>query len=246
MDRDTTLEILGLEIGSTIDRTLIREAILAMYASTDAEWVRIESAETDEGLDVLVRISVKPTIEKIRIDVGNRVLRKRIEKWLEIGIGDVVTQAGVDAGRRRIVRHLRDRGYPDPQVDVYLDYQRATNTVVLSVDANLGEPMTLNSIRLTGIDDPEIVAEAVKVLDRLAGERRKQPFDFAKAPLQRVAIIAGDGARHHLIWEFHHIICDGWSAAMVLEASGPGSGRDVCSCCASSRGSPTPRPRSSA
>ena len=160
VDRESTLEILGLEIGSTIDRTLIREAILAMYASTDAEWVKIESAETDEGLDVLVRISVKPTIEKIRIEVGNRIMRKRIEKWLEIGIGDVVTQAGIDAGRRRIVRRLRDRGFPDPQVDVYLDYRRASNTVVLSVFANLGEPMTLNTVRLTGIDDPEIVAMA--------------------------------------------------------------------------------------
>jgi len=160
VDRQSTLEILGLEVGGTIDRTLIREAILAMYASTDAEWVRIEAAETDEGLDVMVRISVRPTIEKIRIEVGNRVTRKRIEKWLEIGVGDVVTQAGIESGKRRITRHLRDRGYSDPQVDIFLDYQRAKNTVVLSVAADLGEPMTLNSIILTGIDDPEITALA--------------------------------------------------------------------------------------
>ncbi len=56
-----------------------------------------------------------------------------------------------------------------------------------------------------------------RALDRLAAERRRRPFEFEKAPLQRVAIVtAGDG-RHHLIWEFHHIICDGWSAAMVLD-----------------------------
>jgi outer membrane protein insertion porin family len=160
VDRDTTLEILGLEIGGSIDRALIRDAILTMYASTQAEWVKIEAAETDEGLDVIVRISVKPTIEKIRVEVGNRITRKRIEKWLEIGVGDVVTTAGVESGKRRITRHLRDRGYPDPRVDIFLDYQRANNTVILSVVADLGEPMTLNSIRLTGLDDPDVAAMA--------------------------------------------------------------------------------------
>ena len=41
---EATLEVLGLEIGGTLDRKLLRDAILSMYASTDAEWVKIESA----------------------------------------------------------------------------------------------------------------------------------------------------------------------------------------------------------
>jgi outer membrane protein insertion porin family len=161
IDREATFEILGLEVGRTIDRALIRDAILAMYASTDAEWVRIEAGETPEGLDVMVRISVRPTIEKIRVDVGNRLLRKRIEKWLEIRVGDVVSQGQIDAGKRRIVRRLRQRGYPDPEVDVYLDYRRESNTVLLSVTADLGAPMTVRSVRLIGVDDPAVAAEVI-------------------------------------------------------------------------------------
>jgi outer membrane protein insertion porin family len=160
ISRDATLEVLGLEVGGTLDRKLLRRAILAMYASTDAEWVKIEAAETTEGLDVLVRISVRPTVEKIHIEVGNRVMRKRIEKWLEIGLGDVVTQAKIETGRRRIERRLRERGYIDPKVDIYLDYRRPTNTVVVSVATELGLPMIVNSIRLTGVDDPGIALAA--------------------------------------------------------------------------------------
>ena len=160
VNAETTLEVLGLEIGGTLNRKLLRDAILAMYASTDAEWVRIESAETTDGLDILVRISVKPTIARIHVEVGNRVLRKRIEKWLEAGQGDVVSLTSIEAGERRIARKLRERGYPDPKVDVYLDYQRLTNTVNVSITADLGQPMTINSVRLAGIDDPEIAAAA--------------------------------------------------------------------------------------
>ena len=161
---EATLEVLGLEIGGTLNRALIRDAILSMYASTDAEWVRIEAAETPEGLDVLVRISVKPTAAQIHVEVGNRILRKRIEKWLEVGRGDVVSTTSIEAGARRITRKLRERGYADPQVDVYLDYRRETNTIAVTVTADLGPPLTVGSVRLVGIDDPEIAAIATPTI----------------------------------------------------------------------------------
>ncbi|MGI9609888.1 MAG: condensation domain-containing protein, partial [Acidimicrobiia bacterium] len=54
-------------------------------------------------------------------------------------------------------------------------------------------------------------------LDGLASRRRRRGFEFTKAPLQRVAVVDCGNSRHHLMWEFHHIVCDGWSAAMVLD-----------------------------
>ena len=160
VNHEATLEVLGLQIGQPLDRSLLRDAILSMYASTDAEWVKIEAAETPDGLDVMVRISVKPTVAQIHIEVGNRILRKRIEKWLEVSRGDVVSMTTIEAGARRITRKLRERGYAEPLVDVYLDYQRATNTVAVSITAELGPPLTVSSVRLSGIDDPEIAANA--------------------------------------------------------------------------------------
>ena len=160
VNRDATLEVLGLKIGGTLDRKLLRDAILAIYASTGTEWVRIEAAETPDGLDVMVRISVIPTVAQIHVDVGNRILRKRIEKWLEVGQGDVVSLTSFEAGERRIRRKLRERGYADPQVDIFLDYRRETNTVAVTVAAELGLPLTVNAVRLAGIDDPEIAAMA--------------------------------------------------------------------------------------
>ncbi len=54
-------------------------------------------------------------------------------------------------------------------------------------------------------------------LDSLAFLRRSNGFDLSKAPLQRVVLVDRGDRAHHLIWEFHHIVCDGWSAAMVLD-----------------------------
>jgi len=159
-DRAAIFEVLGLEVGGDIDRKLLRNRILAMYASTDVEWVRVTATETPAGLDVLVELNMKPTIDNVHVGVRNRVLRKRIEKWLEVEHGDVVSVATIDAGKRRIVRKLRERGYARPQVDLYLDFQRQTNTVDITISAELGLPLTVGSVTLVGIDDPAIAAAA--------------------------------------------------------------------------------------
>ncbi len=49
-----------------------------------------------------------------------------------------------------------------------------------------------------------------------AEQRRQAGFNFTEAPLHRVAVVSISPEDHHLVWEFNHIICDGWSAAMVL------------------------------
>ncbi len=181
VDEAALLEVLGLEVGGTLDRRQIRDAILTMYASSDADWIRVEAAETTDGLDVLVRVSVRPKVAAVRIETGNRVMRKRIEKWLEIIPGNVITTAAVEAGENRITHRLRDRGFPDPVVEVSLDYRRSTNTVVVSVSADLGQPIIVDTITLKGIDDPEVLAMATpkvktgrKLDSRLEDKIRRQ------------------------------------------------------------------------
>ncbi|HET9576197.1 MAG TPA: amino acid adenylation domain-containing protein [Usitatibacter sp.] len=42
------------------------------------------------------------------------------------------------------------------------------------------------------------------------------PYDLRKAPLMRLACFDLGGGRHRLLWSFHHIILEGWSATAVL------------------------------
>ncbi|MFW2382239.1 MAG: condensation domain-containing protein, partial [Acidimicrobiales bacterium] len=93
-------------------------------------------------------------------------------------------------------------------------------------------PALRTAILWEGLEDPiQAVRTTVEVpfelihrpdateeeLDALAEGRRRNGFDLTKAPLQRIAVVDRGENRNHLIWEFHHIICDGWSAAMVLD-----------------------------
>ncbi|YAF98106.1 MAG: condensation domain-containing protein [Nodularia sp. CChRGM 3473] len=46
---------------------------------------------------------------------------------------------------------------------------------------------------------------------------RRQGFDFAQAPLIRVALIQIEDNAYHLVWIWHMIILDGWSVPFLLK-----------------------------
>jgi amino acid adenylation domain-containing protein len=48
----------------------------------------------------------------------------------------------------------------------------------------------------------------------VAEERR--PFELERAPLMRVALACISEQEHRVVWTFHHIVMEGWSAVLVL------------------------------
>jgi outer membrane protein insertion porin family len=155
IDEASLLEVLGLHPGATVDRRQIREAILALYAGGEMEWIEIEAVPGEDGLAVTVRISFRSKIAKIEVKTGNLILKNQIKKWMSLSPGEPVSSAKIEAGRRRALRKLRERGHLAPRIDVYLDYRRNDNTVAITVEPAPGDVEVLGEIAVEGVDDPE-------------------------------------------------------------------------------------------
>ncbi|QMU70574.1 non-ribosomal peptide synthase/polyketide synthase [Streptacidiphilus sp. P02-A3a] len=52
---------------------------------------------------------------------------------------------------------------------------------------------------------------------RLLAEDRRRGVDLTAAPLMRLALIRLSPTRVRLVWTFHHVLLDGWSAAQVFD-----------------------------
>ena len=63
-------------------------------------------------------------------------------------------------------------------------------------------------------DVPE--ANREEELRRRLEEDRRRGFDLAAAPLMRMLLIRLGEQSHRLVWTCHHILADGWSAAILL------------------------------
>ncbi|QBD77254.1 non-ribosomal peptide synthetase [Ktedonosporobacter rubrisoli] len=56
-----------------------------------------------------------------------------------------------------------------------------------------------------------------KQLEALQAENQVRGIDISKAPLMRITVIRTDEQIVHLIWNFHHILLDGWSRNLIFQ-----------------------------
>jgi amino acid adenylation domain-containing protein len=80
----------------------------------------------------------------------------------------------------------------------------------VQVIAPAGPPPELPAIDLSGLPDPEAAARA------LALAEARTPFDLARGPLLRLALLRLGEGDHVLLITLHHIVGDGWSVGVLL------------------------------
>ncbi len=157
-DRAALIRVLGLVEGQPIDRQQLREAILAIYAGGEVERIQVEAVEAKDGLDMTVSASYRAKIAKIEVKTPNPIRKNQIKKWMGLQLGDPASFARIDAGQRRALRKLRERGYSDAEVNVYVDYRRASNTVGVTVEPRIGDADVVGRLTVVGVDNPEVAA----------------------------------------------------------------------------------------
>ena len=153
VDENAIIEVLELQVGNRLDRQRLRELILTLYAGAEVERLRVVTAETVGGVDVVVRMSNRSTVSGVRVRTGRPTLRVKVRRWVQIEVGDPVTAEGIETSRRRVQRRLHDRGYTDAVVDAYLHFDRETNTVAVEFEVEAGPPQVVRAVVLEGLDD---------------------------------------------------------------------------------------------
>ncbi|HKH43278.1 MAG TPA: condensation domain-containing protein, partial [Thermoanaerobaculia bacterium] len=73
-------------------------------------------------------------------------------------------------------------------------------------------PLPFPGIDLSGLPKTAREAEALQ----LAAEEAMRPFDLARGPLLRTALLRLDAARHVALFTLHHMVGDGWSSDVLV------------------------------
>ncbi|HSS48185.1 MAG TPA: amino acid adenylation domain-containing protein, partial [Thermoanaerobaculia bacterium] len=77
-------------------------------------------------------------------------------------------------------------------------------------------PLLLPRIDLTALAGPAADREAA----RLTGEEARRPFDLARGPLVRGALVHLSADEHAALLSTHHIVSDGWSMGILVQEVG--------------------------
>jgi non-ribosomal peptide synthetase component F/thioesterase domain-containing protein len=68
-----------------------------------------------------------------------------------------------------------------------------------------------------GLESRELAGASAAQLQQLIRHQAEQPFDLRNGPLLRILLVRASAERHLLIMTLHHIVCDGWSMANLLQ-----------------------------
>ncbi|GAA2591730.1 amino acid adenylation domain-containing protein [Streptomyces axinellae] len=128
------------------------------------------------------------------------------------GVDVYTAQAVLDLTGPLDMRQLRKsvRGLLDRHTNLRAGFRHsATGTAYQVIAGTMEVPLAL--VDVTESADPQ--AEAVAV----AAAERTRPFDLARPPLLRFAVIAVGPDRYRLVLTSHHILLDGWSILLLLD-----------------------------
>ena len=75
------------------------------------------------------------------------------------------------------------------------------------------QPLSFPIIDLTHLPETQRESESL----RLVNEHAREPFNIAKGPLLRVALIRLSASDHIFVVTMHHIVCDGWSTKVFFD-----------------------------
>jgi amino acid adenylation domain-containing protein/FkbM family methyltransferase len=136
-----------------------------------------------------------------------------------------------------------ERFAPGPVYNLPVAVRLEGSLAVAALAAALGEIVWRHeALRTTFVDSPEGVLQRVgpppppflPVVDleslppaaradagrRLAAEAARQPFDLARGPLVRAALLRSGPEDHLLVLSLHHIVADGWSLGVFTRELG--------------------------
>jgi outer membrane protein insertion porin family len=157
VDAEQVLRVLGLTVGEPIDRRQVRDGLKTLYAGGEINWAAVKAAPTEGGLEAVVEIGVRSPIESVSISGIGWWWQIRVRRWLGVDPGDLFSEAALAEGIRRVRRELVERGWANAVVDPTVTYDRASNSVAVSVAVDRGVPQRLVDVVVSGVEDPEPV-----------------------------------------------------------------------------------------
>ncbi len=147
--------LLGLDAGSPLDRSRLRRGIRVLWADGRVDDVWVTSQPSKQGLDVAVRLFLRPRLESLTVTGPGWLWRQRTRNWLGLRPGQLFSQPDLERSLATVRRRLRDEGFSDARLDPALNYEPVRDTVHLTLAVTLGDPDLVAGVELSGIEDAD-------------------------------------------------------------------------------------------
>ncbi|MCK4385182.1 MAG: outer membrane protein assembly factor BamA, partial [candidate division Zixibacteria bacterium] len=150
VDKSLIINMSGLKAGSELDPTTIQDAIKRLYAMRLFSDIQIEGKETEEGMELYIKVREYPKVSSIEISGNKKIKTDDIKEKLNIILGKVISPMDVKADVDNIKSIYREKGYLAAQIESEVLQSDKEGKIVLRFKIKEGKKVRIKKIFIEG------------------------------------------------------------------------------------------------
>ncbi len=151
MGQDEFLDLIGIQVGDTLQRDVVRRSLEKLYLKGFFSQIRIEATPVREGLKLTYYTTPSTLVQRYKVR-GNRALSQNaIRERLRPQVDDLFSEHQLKTSLDGLSKLYAEQGFPHTKIAWRLvkSEDLAKATIFLAIDEGL--PLTVTDMRLEGI-----------------------------------------------------------------------------------------------
>ncbi len=151
MGQDEFLELIGIQVGDTLQRGAIRRSLERLYLKGFFSQIRIETTPVREGLKLTYYTTPAALVQGYEIS-GNKALSKKIIlERLRPAVDERFSEHRLQVSLEAFRQYYAELGFPEAQVTWRAEKLANQSRVTVFLDIDEGPPVLVNALTLEGV-----------------------------------------------------------------------------------------------
>ena len=151
MGQDEFLELIGIQIGDTLQRDAIRRSLERLYRKGFFSQIRIETTPIREGLKLIYYTTPAAVVQRYEISGNKALSKKTILERLRLQVNERFSEHRLQVSLEAFRQYYAEQGFPEAQVTWRAEKSADQAHVTVFLDIDEGPPLRITELRLDGV-----------------------------------------------------------------------------------------------
>ena len=150
VSKDRLMAHMRTRVGQPFSEQVVEEDIRNLYATGNIVNVRIYADVVDKGVKVIVVLQAKAVVSSLEVVGSKEFKASRLLDKVQTKVGDVASEASLEADRQKILEYYRGKGFTDVGVTYKLVTNDQLGTSRVTFEVNEGQKSAIKVVRFEG------------------------------------------------------------------------------------------------
>lgn len=150
VSKEKLLSNMRTRVGQPFSEQVVEEDIRNLYATGNVVNVRIFGEVVEKGVKVIVVLQSKATVSGVAVVGSKEFKASRLMEKIKTKVGDVASEAALEADRQKLIEYYRGKGFPGVEVSYSMQTNDKLGTARVTFEVKEGAKSVVKTVRFEG------------------------------------------------------------------------------------------------